>query len=223
MGYFYLEFNVYVLILLDMGFFWCAGAARQLLRELESRFPSNNVMDAMGIMYPQYWLQSGAEETFPRHLSILMEYYCEPKLIEAEKVKRLVPPIVDRHSLETQQGLFKLAMVNNAKKCMEAPFDLNPLTRLWRSLDACTVLRVKAFPEYFKLAQIAIVQVLGSVEDERCFSSLAFLKNKLRNSLDMHLECVVGMYSQKIFSLETFPYDDAHNEWAAATDRRYGL
>jgi len=55
-------------------------------------------------------------------------------------------------------------------------------------------MRVKAFPEYYKLAQVAIVQVLGSVEDERCFSSLAFLKNKLRNSLDMHLECGVEMY-----------------------------
>jgi len=180
-------------------------------------------MDALGVMYPQYWLQDEAEETFTKHLAVLMEYYCEPKLVEVDKVKHLIPPVLDRHSLETQQGLFKLAMVNNAKKYMEPPFDLNPLTRIWRFLDSCTVLRVKAFPEYFRLAEIAIVQVLGSVEDERCFSSLAFLKNKLRNSLDTHLELVVGMYSQKLFSLESFPYDDAHSEWAVAADRRYGL
>jgi len=199
------------------------GAARQLLRELQSRFPSHGVMDALGVVYPQYWLQSEAEECFPKHLAALMEYYCEPKLIEVEKMKTLVPPILDRYKLQTEQGLFKLAMSTNSKKHMEPPFDLNPLTRLWRYLDSCTVLRVKAFPEFYKLAEIAIVQVLGSVEDERCFSSLAFLKNKLRNSLDTHLECVVGMYSQKIFTLENFPYEDAYNEWAAAVDQRYGL
>jgi len=138
-------------------------------------------------------------------------------------VKHLIPPVLDRHSLETQQGLFKLVMVNNAKKYVEPLFYLNPLTRLWRFLDSCTVLRVKAFPEYYRLAEIAVVQVLGSVEDERCFSSLAFLKNKLRNSLDTHLECVVGMYSPKLFSLESFPYEAAYTEWAAAADCRYGL
>jgi hypothetical protein len=32
--------------------------------------------------------------------------------------------------------------------------------------------------EYFKLANIAIVQVLGSVENEQCFNSLASCKSK---------------------------------------------
>jgi len=50
------------------------GAVRQLLRELEARFSSNNVMDALGIMYPQYWLQPEGEETFTKHLAVLMEY-----------------------------------------------------------------------------------------------------------------------------------------------------
>jgi len=73
---------------------------------------------------------------------------------------------------------------------------------LFRFID--TILRVKAFSEYYKLIEVAIVQVLGSIEDERCFSSLAFVKNKPRNSLDPHQENVVEMYSQKIFTLETF-------------------
>jgi hypothetical protein len=33
-----------------------------------------------------------------------------------------------------------------------------------------------------------------------CFFFLTFLKNKLHNSLDEHLEVVVGMYSQKFVS-----------------------
>jgi hypothetical protein len=38
-------------------------------------------------------------------------------------------------------------------------------------LDANKALAAQ-FSEYVKLAEIAIVQVLGSVEDEWCFSSL---------------------------------------------------
>lgn len=85
----------------------------------------------------------------------------------------------------------------------------------------CAVL--KAFPEYFWLAEVALVHVLGSLEDERCYSSLAFLKNKLRNCLNEHLQLVVGMYSQKIFTLENFPYEEAFEEWMSAVDRRYGV
>jgi hypothetical protein len=43
---------------------------------------------------------------------------------------------------------------------------------------------------------MAIIHVLGSVEDEKCLS-LAFLKSKLQVALDPHLPFVIGMYSQK--------------------------
>jgi hypothetical protein len=33
--------------------------------------------------------------------------------------------------------------------------------------------------KYNKLAEIALVEVLGSVEDERTFNNLSFMKNKL--------------------------------------------
>ncbi len=35
--------------------------------------------------------------------------------------------------------------------------------------------------EYFKLVELAIVAVLGSVEDEFTFSTVTFMKSKLRN------------------------------------------
>ena len=55
------------------------------------------------------------------------------------------------------------------------------------------------------MAEIKIVQVVGSVEDERIFNSVAFSKGKLRNCLDEHLECAVGVYSQKYFTIENLP------------------
>jgi hypothetical protein len=73
--------------------------------------------------------------------------------------------------------------------------------------------------EYRKLAEIAVTHVLGSVEDEKCFSSVGFLKNKLRNPLDNNLEVVVGMYSQRIFTLETFPYETCFDQWINGGER----
>jgi len=35
--------------------------------------------------------------------------------------------------------------------------------------------------KWFKLAEICMVQILGFVEDERCFNTLVFMKNKVHN------------------------------------------
>jgi hypothetical protein len=96
---------------------------------------------------------------------------------------------------------------------------LNPLTRLWQTLDANTTL-VGQFPEYIKLAQLAMIYVLGSVEDERCFSFLTFLKDKLRNRLASdHLSLVMGMYAQDVFTLQNFPYDPCFQTWVHFAER----
>jgi hypothetical protein len=67
--------------------------------------------------------------------------------------------------------------------------------------------------EYIKLAEIAVVLVLGSVEDERTFSTLSFMKDKLRNRLQTHLPLVVSMHNQSFFDINTFPYEEAYSEW----------
>jgi hypothetical protein len=64
-------------------------------------------------------------------------------------------------------------------------------------------LQFHSFPKFLKLAEIAMVHVLGFVEDEHCFSFASFLKTKLRNCLDPHLELVIAMFSQKFFLLLT--------------------
>jgi hypothetical protein len=69
--------------------------------------------------------------------------------------------------------------------------------------------------EYIKVAELAVVMVLGSVQDERTFSTLTFMKNKLRNRLTTHLELVVSMKMQNFYTLDNFPYGDAYDSWAA--------
>jgi hypothetical protein len=43
--------------------------------------------------------------------------------------------------------------------------------------------------------------VLGSMEDERTFSTLYFMKSKLINRLNEHLHMVVHIYPQTFFTL----------------------
>ena len=54
--------------------------------------------------------------------------------------------------------------------------------------------------EYLVLAEVAPVMVPGSVENERLFSAMSFIKNGLRNSLkNPHLTAAVRLF----FSLGT--------------------
>ena len=70
-----------------------------------------------------------------------------------------------------------------------------------------------------KVDEIAHVQVLGSVEDERTFNSLSFLKSKLRNQLTTHLDLVVHMFAQDFYTLKTFPYQVAISDWKTQRGR----
>jgi hypothetical protein len=57
------------------------------------------------------------------------------------------------------------------------------------------------------------------VEDERCFSTFAFTKSKLKNIFNDHLGLVVYMFAQKFYNLENFPYDVAIQSWKHAEVR----
>ncbi len=61
--------------------------------------------------------------------------------------------------------------------------------------------------KYFKVAKIATSQLIGSMEGTRCFSTLVFMKSKLRNRLIDHLDLVVCKFAHKFYSLENFPYN----------------
>jgi hypothetical protein len=44
--------------------------------------------------------------------------------------------------------------------------------------------------------------------------------SKLQNVLDLHLYFIMGMYSQKFYILQKFPYDVTYAHWAIV--RKYG-
>ncbi len=92
------------------------------------------------------------------------------------------------------------------------PLNVNHLTRFWHILLTSKVLAY-AFSEYFKSVEIVMVQMFGSVEDEPCFSSLAFCKSKLCNRLTTNPSLMVKMFSQKFYTHHNFLYAFAYEEW----------
>ena len=125
---------------------------------------------------------------------------------------KVAQPILLVQRLDKQACMFKLAMKGNAHAAMQGDLPVNPLTRLWHRIEASGLLRNK-LSEYMKIAELTVVKVLESVEDERTFSTLSFMKNRLRNRLSTHLPLVVGMHVQEFYGLSNFPYDAPYDEW----------
>jgi len=122
-------------------------------------------------------------------------------------------------TLKLQCNIFKCTMKANVCSTMEPSILVNPFIRIWITFSTFKVLQ-STLSKYFKLVKITTVQVLGSMEDEQTFSTLYFMKSKLRNKLNEHLHVVVRMYSQTFFTLENFMYNVAFEEWQKLKDRR---
>ena len=96
-------------------------------------------------------------------------------------------------------------------------------TTFWRRLMA-TPIATMNLSEWGVLAELALVMVPGSVEAERMFSIMTFIKDNLRNRLTTHLSPCARIYSQHTSTLSNFPYAEAIMAWRAAapTRGRYG-
>jgi hypothetical protein len=197
----------------------CSAAAEMLISQLDRRFPNCDIMEALGVVFPQYWLQEGCDDLFPSHLAVIREWFCDMKSVTGPDGQPLqIRALLDGHLLSMQQCLFKLTMKSHAMKAMEKPDDINPVTKMWQKLG-CNALLLNKLSEYFKLADIAVTAILGSVEDERTFSTLTFLKNKVRNRLQGNLDTCIKVFSQTWYSLESFPYTEAFDHWREARER----
>jgi hypothetical protein len=58
---------------------------------------------------------------------------------------------------------------------------------------ACNWLLNTSCVSALKLLELATAIILGIVEDEKCFSTLNFMKDKLRNKLMIHFDLVTHM------------------------------
>ena len=127
-------------------------AALKLMDDTKARFMLVSLMDTLDVVYPQYWIQGDYEDSFWKRLTILEDYYCEPKYVSNGAEILLIPPLLDQYRLEVEQPLFKVAMINKSTAALEMPplgssrvLLINPLTKIWRVLDGNSTLN-KCFP-----------------------------------------------------------------------------
>ncbi len=95
--------------------------------------------------------------------------------------------------LVEQTSFLKLIMFVNCHAAMSHPLDCNPCTKIWTNLVNIQLLFHQLF-EWLKLIDLSMAMIMGSVEDERCFSNLGFMKCKLNNKLTTYLDLVVRMF-----------------------------
>jgi len=201
----------------------CRDAAEMLSLELDSRFPEVELMNALGVVFPQYWMQANCEDLFALHVKTLKAHFGIVRQVNFGSPKELdyqqVDPLLDGKLLALQMSLFKLTMKSHAEGAMQEPRDQNPLTKLWLRIGQ-NALMLNRLSEFFKVAEIAITAVLGSVANERTFSTLSFMKSKLRNRLVGHVDTCVKLFSQDFFTLQTFPINKAVISWREERSRR---
>jgi hypothetical protein len=53
-------------------------AVMELIKELDNHFPQCALPEAMGIVYPQYWLQPNCDYSSTKHIKTLKASYYEP-------------------------------------------------------------------------------------------------------------------------------------------------
>jgi hypothetical protein len=85
----------------------CTYAANGSIKELERHFPTHELMNAMGIIYPHYWEALDVETT----LAILKAKFCHPKPKGASG--NLVASLLDPTLLDQQMSFFCLIMKSN--------------------------------------------------------------------------------------------------------------
>jgi hypothetical protein len=136
------------------------------------------------------------DESFNTHLNVLKAFFCTPKKIGV--VEHVVLEVLCASTLNVQKSMFKIIMKSNAKATLGPPSTINPLTKMWGIIFHSIVLFHNIL-KYVKPTQIAMIQVLGSMEDEQVFNNLNFIKTKIYNQLIDNLALCVNMFGQSFF------------------------
>ncbi len=115
---------------------------------------------------------------------------------------------LDGHALDVHCFKKKMTMVTNSEVVMKEDSLVNLVTRLWTEINSSSILKCK-LSKFIKLVKIACVLVLRFVKDECYFSTMSFIKNKLKNCLTCHLDLCICFYAQQFYNIENFHFEEA--------------
>jgi hypothetical protein len=99
-----------------------------LVMDLECRFLDHELMNVLGVIYPQHWLKPNCESTFVSHLSLIKRHYFTLKNLNT--LGSWISKVISRDILNMQTSLFKLTILTQALKAMEKPINENLITKL---------------------------------------------------------------------------------------------
>ena len=142
----------------------------------------------------------------------------------------MVPAVLDAKELVRQTclmwegGRHKQVHKQHLEEQAEKKGCVDPSMPGFTTMLMATPTATMNLSEWGVLAELALVMVPGSVEAERMFSTMTFIKDNLRNRLTTHLSRCARIYSQHTYTLSNFPYAEAIMAWRAAapTRGRYG-
>jgi hypothetical protein len=82
----------------------CAAAVELLISQLDRGFPNYEIMEALGIVFSQYWLQDKCDELFHVHLQVIKGWFCGMRSMvvgsgEERQVKQVAAPL-DKQQLD---------------------------------------------------------------------------------------------------------------------------
>ncbi|KAJ9520739.1 hypothetical protein QJQ45_007608 [Haematococcus lacustris] len=168
-----------------------ASDFQQHVDSAKQELAANSRCCGLAIVYAHYWDKQPSDEDFLERLAIVKARYCMDATLANGQ---LAPALLDQQKLSAQQSAFVEVMRCQAEHRVElSSAAANPAketTKLWRYLAGQPITKADIL-EYIKLAELALVMTPGSVEEERMFSAMAYLKDDTRNRLhEWPLECV---------------------------------
>lgn len=224
--------------------------ANSVLADMRERFPPSPLMRALSMVHPAYWKRfasqtfdtdlkniikyfaqprvqytdaqtsaSQGQEEATLHSNEDFDIDGQAELDasvtqQAGRQGKMVQPILDEDLLLKQKVFF----MEQAKQT-SAPDTCKTVQDLWRALTTKESVH-RMLSEYVKLAQIYLCIPVTSVENERDFSDMNYIKDEVRNCLqEPHLNACMHI-KQCTWTLQSLPVADIYDRWLQAKTRR---
>ncbi|KAL4523100.1 hypothetical protein Ndes2526A_g07811 [Nannochloris sp. 'desiccata'] len=212
-------------------------AAEVVKTELKRRLPTTELMKAICLITPRYWMQL-KRNTSSNELEMLKQVQTDMDVLFKQfATSKLdihgdtVAGFVDKAALTEQFMEFYGFMRKNAaflEAKLERPGDgvVRTKTEVFELAGKEEVERLWGNPtptnisEYYRLARLILSIPFGSVANERRFSGMNLDLTALRNRLEeMHLNTCMRL-AATAYNVENFPYQEACECWLEEKERR---
>lgn len=206
-----------------------AEAAAAVVADLQSRFPhTDQLLHAFGMLELPFWRASA--QLLPAEVqqkvdvlfdALISKYGTGSSVLVRDGAGGFsavdVPPLLDAPLLQQQRD----ALIHTMSALAAAPPTKEETTpQLWARMCHQNPMREQRLSEVLKVAKIAMVFPVGSVENERRFSLTNLVHSSLRNGLaPKHLNCCMRIAASE-HTYKTFNVHGAHERWYKAADVR---